>query len=630
MSAVKLLMGNEAIALGALRAGVRVCTGYPGTPSSEILETIAREHPAGVHYEWSVNEKSALELAAGAAQSGARSMVTMKQVGLNVASDPLMSLNYTGVAGGLVVVVADDPGPISSQTEQDSRRFAQFARLCCFDPATPEEAYLMMEQAFELSERIGRPVVLRPTTRVCHSYSTVQMRPRVDRCVPSGFQKDDSRWVIFPRLAYANKLQIEQALADLAASRPPMVGDTYLQAPAAAAGGERIGIAAGGVTWQYLLEALDLLKDALAVRPALLKVGVYPLAQGQCREFLSACDRVLVLEELDAVIEDALALLAARSCLNTRVCGKRTGDSFLAGEASVAGICDLLTAFIPGAGGVSAPTRHDIPAPPLPQRPPVLCAGCPHRGSFFAVKYAMRGRRITCSGDIGCYTLGNAAPLAMVDTCLCMGAGITQAQGIAVVDNLIHNSEEAPVHFAFIGDSTFLHTGVAGLMNAAWNGHDIVVCILDNSTTAMTGGQPHPGMGRRLDGSPAPVIDIESVCRAAGADRIYRANAFDFTGSVDIVQRAAADSGVRVIIFSGPCINLVPRGTPLTVTQSCTGCGRCTARLGCPALSMLPADGTAPARAQVDAVLCTGCGLCAQICPAGALVSTSQNRGDGA
>ncbi|MDR1043479.1 MAG: 4Fe-4S binding protein [Clostridiales Family XIII bacterium] len=614
----RLLMGNEAIALGALRAGVLVCAGYPGTPSTEILETIAREKPDGVYFEWSVNEKAAMEVASGAAISGARSLVTMKQVGLNVASDPLMSLNYVGVKAGMVVVVADDPGPISSQTEQDTRHFGRFAKICVFDPSTSEDAYAMTAAAFELSERIRRPVILRPTTRVCHSYTSVEMLPDLPRNIPSGFTKDGGTWAIFPRLSYANKIETEQALAALSEDMSEAVGNLLIRGrrgQGADAGRRRYGIASGGVSWQYVEEAIARIEEREDEPPEydLLKIGTYPLPENMCADFMGGVDEVLVIEELDPFIEDELARIAGRRRRGVVIRGKRTGDMPVAGECSsdvakkaIAGFLGLPDAA-PQSGAISVAGGM----PPPPPRPPVLCAGCPHRGAFFAVKEAMKGRAATYSGDIGCYTLGNAAPLDMVDTCLCMGAGITQAQGIARAAE--RQGDDGTTHFAFIGDSTFLHTGVPGLMNAAWNGADMIVCILDNSTTAMTGGQPHPGMGERLDGSKAVKIDIYDMAVAAGASRVYRADPFDVGSCKELVAKAAGEAGVRVIIFEGPCINLVPKGDALSVSGGCTGCSLCVTKLGCPALSMREG------RAEVDEALCTGCGLCDDVCPFGAL-----------
>ncbi|MDR0881220.1 MAG: indolepyruvate ferredoxin oxidoreductase subunit alpha [Candidatus Adiutrix sp.] len=590
----RLLMGNEAIALGALRAGVTLAAGYPGTPSSEILETLAREKPAGVYVEWSVNEKSALEVGAGAAIAGARALVTMKQVGLNVASDPLMSLNYLGVTGGLVVAVADDPGPISSQTEQDTRHFGLFAGLPVFDPASPEEAYLMVADALACSEKIGRPVILRPTTRVCHSYATVTLLDSLPRPQPRGFRKDGGRWVIFPRLAYANHLKINQSQAALA--------DDFSSYPANRLSGRgRLGLAAGGVSWSYLSEALKDLKTDCR----LLKVATLPFPARLGLDFLQGLEAVLVLEELDPVIERELIYLCGRHNLKVEIRGRLSHDRPGAGENTPAGVRESVRAFL-GEPPIMARPLTDPPL--LPARPPVLCPGCPHRASFLAVKEAARGRKAVFSGDIGCYTLGNAPPLDMVDTCLCMGAGLTMAQGL-------HRVEPDALNFAFIGDSTFFHTGLPGLINAVHNQAEIIVAVLDNSTTAMTGGQPHPGVGRAITGETRPKVDIFQLISALGPADLQRVSAFDFEAARTAVVRAMAGRGVRVILFEGECVSLARTSGPVCAVEGeqCLGCGLCAEKTGCPALSF---NGEL---AAIDQSACTGCGLCRFFCPAGAI-----------
>lgn len=582
----QLLMGNEAIGLGALHAGVRLVSGYPGTPSTEVLETVARHNPGHVHVEWSINEKAALEVAAGAAYAGARVMVTMKQVGLNVASDPLMSLNYVGVKGGMVLVVADDPGPISSQTEQDTRHFGRYARLPVLDPSSPEEAYAMVSAAFELSEAYRTPVILRPTTRVCHACASVVVGETPPPAPVEGFRKG-KEWVIFPRLSFESKKRL--------VAREPVLAEAFSASPFNAIEGEGpLGVVCGGISYAYVKEALSLLNASCR----LLKVNTpYPFPETLARRFLEGLERVLVIEELDPVLEDALVPLTAG---RIPVQGKRDGTMPSAGENTVALIAEKLRAYL-GLPAEQAAEALDLPE--LPMRPPVLCAGCPHRASFYAVKRAMRGKKAVFCGDIGCYTLGNAAPLDMVDTCLCMGAGITVAHGLQHV-------EPDAVHFAFVGDSTFFHTGIPGVINAVYNGADMILAVLDNATTAMTGHQPHPGMGRRVSGNPAEKISIVKILEAIGVSSLRRVNPFDQEQTMAAVKAAARETGVRALVFEAPCIVLVKDSVPLRVNaERCIGCKRCIHELGCPALSMRGG------KAVIEASLCTGCGLCATVCP---------------
>jgi indolepyruvate ferredoxin oxidoreductase, alpha subunit len=587
----KLLMGNEAIALGAIRAGVNFVSGYPGTPSTEVLETIAKNNNGGIYVEWSVNEKAALEVAAGAAYSGARSLVTMKQVGLNVASDPLMSLNYIGVKGGMVIVVADDPGPISSQTEQDTRRFGSFAKLPVFDPSTPEEAYVMMADAFALSEKYGTPVLFRPTTRVCHGRASVELLGDLPRKTPEGFVKN-SRWVIFPRLAFENHKRIEANLVKMSDDFSDYACNSF-------SGSGKKGIASGGVSFSYVQEALE----GVAAEYKLLKIATYPFPEKLAFEFLQGLDEVLVVEELDPVIEDALITVCGLKGISVKICGKRTGHMPNAGENTVNGVKQAIGAFL----NVPLPVQTAPTSPPLPIRPPTLCAGCPHRASFFAVKEAAKSKKCVFSGDIGCYTLGNAQPLDMVDTCLCMGAGITVAQGL-------HRISPDTENFAFIGDSTFFHSGIAGIINAVYNQTDMIVVILDNSTTAMTGGQPHPGTAKTMMGNISEKVDIYSLVSALGVSKIIRANPFDLAAAKAAVNEVMGEKGVRVLLFQAPCIAVAQKGQSASIhADKCTGCGLCTKKLGCPAISL---DGK---KAKINASLCTGCGLCAQVCKAGAI-----------
>lgn len=585
----ELLMGNQAIAMGAIRAGVGVVTGYPGTPSTEILETLAQKNPGNIYVEWSVNEKSALEVAAGAAYTGKRSMVTMKQVGLNVASDPLMSLAYIGVKGGMVIVVADDPGPISSQTEQDTRHFGMFSKLPVFDPSSPEEAYLMIGDAFAYSEKYNTPVLFRPTTRVCHGCASIDLDETAYEVQAEGFIKDP-KWTIFPRLAYQNHLKME--------ARQPILGEDFSSYRFNwVVGSGKKGIATGGISYAYTREALS----ELAGESKLFKVATpHPFPEKLALEFLNGLDEVLVVEELDPVIEKELVYLCGKHQLAIKIHGKLTGHMPNAGENTVESVTKAVADFLHIPVSAANPCA-DLPA--LPVRPPVLCAGCPHRASFYAVKQAMKGQKAVFSGDIGCYTLGNASPLDMVDTCLCMGAGITIAQGL-------HRAESDAINFAFIGDSTFFHTGIPGVINAIYNETDIVLVILDNSTTAMTGHQPHPGTGKTMMGSISEKISISKVLKALGVEYVVTRNPFDLAQAVTAVKEAAACKGISAVIFESPCIAVVEPSPLYSIDEDkCTGCKRCIKELGCPAIVKVANN------VEIDPSLCYGCSICAQVCP---------------
>ena len=589
------VMGNGAIALGALAAGVNLVAGYPGTPSSEIIETVSKAPHDGVHVEWSVNEKAALEVAAAAAYSGARALVTMKQMGLNVASDALMSVAYVGVKGGLVVVSADDPGPISSQTEQDTRRFADFCRIPVFDPASPEEAFAMIQDAFELSEKCGTPVLFRPTTRVCHAYAAVDVPEAFAPKAYEGFVRDPSRWVIFPRLSYANHGKMEQRNAELADALSSYRFNT------AEGGPSRKAVATSGVTYAYVRECL---KDHPEIR--LIRVATaFPFPEPFVLSALEGAEEVLCLEELSPYVEEQILKTAGRHHLALRVRGKLDGAVPQNGELSTEKCAAILRDYLGLDTALSVLDTAGAPA--LPPRPPVLCAGCPHRASFYAVKRAMAGRKAFFCGDIGCYTLGNAMPLDMVDTCLCMGAGITMAQGLS------HLHPDA-VCFAFVGDSTFFASGMTGVVNAVYNEADLILCVLDNSTTAMTGHQPHPGTGRNMMGHIVEKVDIASVLHGIGVQDVVTVDPLNLRDSVEVIRTLAGRTGVRAVIFKSPCVALTrPEGRCAVDAAKCVFCRKCVREIGCPAL--VAADG----RIAIDPNLCTGCGLCAQLCPTGAI-----------
>lgn len=587
----KVCMGNEAIALGAVRAGVKVAAGYPGTPSTEIIETLIAEKNPSINVQWSTNEKVALEVAAGAAYAGARSLVTMKQVGLNVAADPLMSLSYIGVKGGMVIVVADDPGPWSSQTEQDTRHFAKFANLPVFDPSTPEEAYEMIQDAYLLSEEFSLPVFLRPTTRVCHASASVELGENQALHETDCFEKK-SDWIIFPALSYKKHGELELKQRVMSNKFSSM---KYNRVDGRGAK----GVAASGIAWLYALEVIG----EYGLDVTLFKVGTpYPLPEKPAEKFLDAVESVLVLEELDPVIEEQLLIQTAGQ---KNIFGKRTGHLPCAGEYSYDIIKTALFKYL-GREQKSAKTSL---LPQFPTRPPVLCAGCPHRASFYGVKVATKNlAKPIYTGDIGCYTLGNAAPLNMTDTCLCMGAGITIAQGLAL-------AEPGTKCIAFVGDSTFFHTGIPGVINAVYQNTDITVIVLDNHTTAMTGHQPHPGIGRTAMGNPAKALDIETMLHACGVEKIYNVNPLDYNTAVRVFREAIEYSGPSAVIAKSPCVVQMkkPDTVEQTVQEICIGCLRCIKQLGCPALT---SDGC---KVMIAENICTDCGLCVNICPVGAI-----------
>lgn len=700
-------MGNEAFAHAALEAGVNVVAGYPGTPSSELVETVAKLHGAGaardVHVEWSTNEKAALEMLAGASYCGARVLFTCKQVGLNVASDALMSLNYVGVGGGCVLFVADDPGPISSQTEQDTRRFGAFAKVPVLDPATPEQGFAMMGAAFDLSERYHTPVIVRPTTRINHASTFFEVADETHgRPLPAeGFQKDP-KWVIFPKRAFEGHGEINRRLAQIAwdyAYDPALAqfnevlegGGEGAAAAASVAPSEAptVGIVAGGVSVAYAREALALLEREAAragisvPRYRFFAVGTpYPFPVETAAAFAEGLSDVIVFEELDSVLEEEMQKLAGVRHLLLRVHGKLTGAANDRGENTAENIAGRLGRFFDRTraalpipphedGGTSTcsnksslsekmgsevypifsesaeSAREEVPPSsryssevegtdslaalaartigggtlsydgPLPVRPPVLCAGCPHRGSFYAVKQALKGREAVLCGDIGCYTLGNAKPLDAVDTCLCMGAGITMAQGFSVV-------EPHKKSVAFVGDSTFFASALTGIANAVYNGHDVTFAILDNATTAMTGSQPHPGTGVTLMGEKRRPIVIEEVLHGLGVQHIGFANPHSVEMSVAAARAAIDYDGPAAIIFRAPCIQLKKPAEPVRISvELCTGCKKCITSIGCPGIGFDegrrgPKSGER-GQAFVDASLCDGCGLCTQLCPFGAI-----------
>lgn len=590
------VMGNQAIALGAMAAGVNLACGYPGTPSSEIVDTIAkRNKDKAIHVEWSINEKAAMEVAAGASYAGARCLVTMKMMGLNVASDALMSLAYVGVEGGLVVVSADDPGPISSQTEQDTRLFAKYCRIPVFDPSSVEEAYEMIQDAFEYSEKYKTPVLFRPTTRIDHAYGSITYDENAKPKDVPGFVKNSKRFVIFPRLSRMNHEMIEK--------RNPAIGDDFSEYKfntVQGTNGNKKAVLAGGAGYAYAKEFIQDRKDVTLIRVA----TPHPLPEKFLLKALEGIEEVLVVEELFPYLEEELLQLIGKKQLKIKVLGKHTFNSPLAGENTAEGVAAEIAKFLGETTEEAKTDTTDVPAPPM--RPPVLCAGCPHRASFYAVKQAMKGRKANFSGDIGCYTLGNAMPLDMVDTCLCMGAGITMAQGL-------HWTDTETVNFAFVGDSTFFASGMTGIANAIYNEADMILCVLDNSTTAMTGHQPHPGTGINMMGDVVNKISIEKILLGMGIEKVLTVNPLDLEEAKKAINECAEAKGVKAIIFKSPCVALFKPTEKCVITEKCIGCKKCIREIGCPAIS------AEDKKVTIDTSMCTGCNLCAQVCPMGAI-----------
>jgi len=584
------LTGNEAITRGAWEAGVRVAAAYPGTPSTEILESFADYDPAEVTAQWSVNEKVALDTAIGASFAGVRALAAMKHVGLNVASDSLMSMSYIGAHGGLVIVVCDDPGIHSSQNEQDTRLFAKLAGVPILEPADAQEALEYTKVAFALSEEFETPVILRGTTRLSHTRSVVRVGART--VPPSrGFVGDHTRTVTIPanaRRLHPKVIAREAALARWFSETPLTLrddGDGDGSTPEGAAGG-RCGIVTTGIGYLYVKEAAPHL-------PVLKLAGSYPLAAEAIRAFAATVDRLIVVEELEPALEEAirgLGLPCEGKSLFPRL-----------GELSV----ELLREGLAKAG-LMAPPAPVPPAAIAPMaRPPVLCSGCPHTASFLA----LRSIGAHVAGDIGCYTLAAIDPLRSMDTCVCMGASIGNAIGMAKA------GAEKPV-VATIGDSTFLHSGIPPLIDAVYNKADITVVILDNHITAMTGGQDHPGTGRTLRGEPAPRVDYAALCRAVGIDWVRVVDPYDVGRLMQTLREATAYRGVSVVIAERPCV-LDPvkiKGAPLMVRpEGCIACQACM-NLGCPSITWSGELFEGRHKVAIDATTCIGCTLCAQVC----------------
>ncbi len=587
LSNTLLLSGNEAIARGAWEAGVRLGSGYPGTPSSEILPALIAL--GDVYCEWSVNEKVALEVGAGASVAGARCLVTMKHVGLNVAADPLFTMAYTGVEGGLVIISADDPSMHSSQNEQDNRNYARAAKLPMLEPSDSREAREMTMRAFELSEEFDTPVILRPVTRVCHSDGLVEVGERREVELRGDLEKQPEKYVMVP--AYARKRRIEMAeriarLVALAEDDDDLNREEM--------GDRSLGIIASGVAYQYAKEAFP--------EASFLKLGmVWPLPPERIRQFAAKVDRLFVVEELDPFLTEQILAMG--------VALEPVEESFRIGELTPGRVREMIT-------GERQPQAQGEAG--LPPRPPTLCAGCPHRSVFLA----LRRLKAYVTGDIGCYTLGTLAPLEALHTCLCMGAGINEAHGIQKV-----RGHEAPV-VAVIGDSTFTHSGITGLVNVAYNAGVSTVLILDNRTTAMTGGQVHPGIGVTLSGLPGRELDFVKLADAVGIEDVRVVDPYDMAATEQAIREAMANPQPSVVIARRECVLHVREHPPAPQLdeEKCIRCGRCI-RIGCPAIFDGSGEGERPLP-RIDPVLCNGCTMCAQVCPVDALTVPDAGEGD--
>jgi indolepyruvate ferredoxin oxidoreductase alpha subunit len=571
----KIISGNEAIALSFSDAGGVFASGYPGTPSTETLEEVARL--GEVYCEWAPNEKVGLEAAIGASIAGGRSLATMKHVGVNVAADALMTLAYTGVNAGLILMVADDPGMHSSQNEQDSRNYAKFAKIPMLDPSDSQEAYDFVRAGFELSERFDTPLVLRTTTRISHAKGAVERKEKI-RAKIGEWVKDVPKYVMLPDFGKIRHVEIEERLLRLrefAETTPLNRVET---------GSADLGILTSGVAYQHVKEAFP---DA-----SILKLGlVHPLPEKKIREFAGTVGRFMIVEELDAFFEEQVRAMGIRVDI-----GK--GRIPLCGELNA----DIIRAAV----GEAEPAERAAPVANLPQRPPTLCPGCAHRGLFSVLSKL----KVFVSGDIGCYTLGALPPLSAMHSCICMGASISAAHGMAKV-NEIAGGRAKPV--AVIGDSTFFHSGITGLLNMAYNRANALVIIMDNRTTGMTGGQDNPGSGRTLQGEPAAQVDIVALVKVLGIDNVVEINAYGLEETEAAIRKGLETPGPYVLVDKNPCVlrYRVEQPSIAVDPDKCGGCRACL-KVACVALG-LASSGDKP-KVAIDPEICNGCGVCSQLC----------------
>ena len=575
----QLMLGNKALARGLYEAGCSVVSSYPGTPSTEVTEEAAKYDE--IYCEWAPNEKVAMEVAFGASLAGKRSFCGMKHVGLNVAADPLFTCSYTGVNGGMVICVADDPGMHSSQNEQDSRHHAIASKIPMLEPSDSTEAYEFAKKAFELSEEFDTPVIIKMCTRVAHSQSIVEPGERVvPETIP--YEKNIAKYVMMPGNAIRRHPVVEER------TRKLIEYGNHCDFNRVEMGDTKLGIITSSTCYQYA-------KEVFGDKASILKIGlVNPLPDQLILDFAAKVEKLAIIEELDPILENHCKELGLT------VTGK---DALpMEGEFSQNLIAEKL--------GIEVPAHKEL-GEALPGRPPVMCAGCPHRGLFFTLSK----NKCTVLGDIGCYTLGNAMPLDMVDTCLCMGAGLGIAQGV-------YHTEPDTTCFAFVGDSTFFASAIPGVVNAVYNQADMTLIVLDNSTTAMTGHQPHPGTGHTMMGDIVNKIDIVGILKGIGLKTVETINPFEHEAAVQTVARVAAEPGVKAIIFKSPCIAITKSSRCMHIdTDACIGCQKCIREIGCPALY------TFEGKVCIDESLCTGCTLCSQLCPVHAIGDGQEERG---
>lgn len=596
----KLLSGNEAIALGAYEADCSVATGYPGTPSTEILENVSKFYGSKIFCEWSPNEKVAFEAAVGASMTGARSMTTMKLVGLNVAADPLMTLSYTGVVGGFVAVVADDPGMNSSQNEQDTRLFAHFAKVPVLEPADAQEAKDFLKAGFEISEEFGTPVILRTTTCVSHSRGVVETVEPTDLQRVHSFKKDPQRFVPIPAFARGMRVRLEERVEKLAkaASKSPLNRIEWNES-----GDRSYGIVTSSASYLFVKEVFP---DA-----NVLKLGwCYPFPDDLLLEFSNAVDQVVVIEELEDFVENHMKALGIKTI------GKKLGDANLVPTYGALDVDVLkkirkslaeneLTSKAISALPEETGALSTADLPTLPNRPPVLCPGCPHRGLF----YALSKFDVVVSGDIGCYSLGVAPPLNCMDTILCMGGGITVAHGIDCAKN------DRPV-VGVMGDSTFFHSGMTGLMDVVYNKGKSTIVVLDNRITAMTGHQDNPGTGKTINGEDTFAADIASIAKAVGMKNVVTVNPRKLAETSATLKTAIESPEPWLIVAKEPCPLAIRKKADHGVRvnqEKCKKCGMCL-KIGCPGI-----ERSEDKSVSVNEALCVSCDLCTQVCKFGAL-----------